>query len=165
MTLATIEQSGEVTGQADVLIDNAPVVLGYFSRGELAPIVAEEGFAPVWDGYYTLYVNGIYAYVPAGLIQVKGAENYTQWDGFSGYSAKVYDNYLLQGEGTPLGTNTVVTVLWDGTDYYVVSINGEIGYIPADQVGVTRYATGGGGSSSSGNSSSGGGSEWSPPVL
>lgn len=78
------------------------------------------------------------------------------------YGGIVYRSIgYLKGEGTPLRTNTAVTVLWDGTDYYVVSINGEVGYMSADQVGATRYATGGGGGSSGG----GGGAEWSPPAL
>ena len=44
--LSAIEQSGDVTGIAEVLVNEAQVILGYFSRGDTAPMVAEEGFAP-----------------------------------------------------------------------------------------------------------------------
>ena len=39
--LAAIEQKGDVTGQAAVLADGTEIVLGYFSRGEQIPMVAE----------------------------------------------------------------------------------------------------------------------------
>ena len=154
--LSVIEQTGEVTGKAEVLADGTQVILGYFQMGDCVSVVSEEGFAPAWDGYYTLYLNGFYAYMPMNLALTDGEEAYTQWSGYSGYSACVYDNYLLLGEGTAISTNTQVTILWDGGDYYVVSIGDDIGYMAVEKVGESRYATGGGG---------GGGGEWTPPVL
>ena len=158
VTLSAIQQSGEVTGTAEVLADGTQVILGYFDREELAPVVAEEGFAPEWEGYYTLYIDGLYAYLPKNLVQMEGEEAYAQWDGFSGYNASVYTNRLMQGEGMKIGTNTTVTILWDGGDFYVVSINGDIGYMVVDQVGTTPFATGGGGGGNSGG-------DWTPPAL
>lgn len=151
--LSTIEQSGEVTGQAEVLADGAQVVLGYFSRGEEAPVVTEDGFAPAWEGHYTVYINGMYGYLPINFVRADGEEAYAQWNGFCAYGSKVYDNYLLQGDGISLNINTEVTILWDGGDYYVVSINGDIGYMAKGIVSQTRYATGGGG-----------GDDWTPPI-
>jgi len=155
--LSAIEQSGEVTGTAEVLADGAQVILGYYDREELAPVVAEEGFAPAWEGYYTLYLDGMYAYLPKNLAQLEGEEAYAQWDGFAGYKAVVYDNRLMQGEGVKIGVNTYVTVLWDGGDFYVVSINGDVGYMVVEEVGQNRFATGSGGG--------GGGGDWTPPAL
>ena len=157
-SLAMIEQSGDVTGSATVLADEAQVILGYFHRDEYAPVVAEEGFAPAWEGYYTVYVNGMYAYIPAELALAAGEEPAEQQDGFAGFSAVVYDNYLLQGEGKQIPVNTAVTVLWDGGDFCVVSINGEIGYMASPSIGQSRFSTGGGG----GNS---GGGDWTPPAM
>lgn len=150
-----IDQGGEVTGQAQVLADGAHVLLGYFDLGDVAPVVTEEGFAPAWEGYYTLYLNGMYGYLPANLALMEGEEAYTQWDGYTAYKARVYDHYLCQGDGVKLNTNTVVTVLWDGGHFYVVSLNGEIGYMAHDTISQTRHATGGGG---------GGGDDWTPPI-
>ena len=157
VTLAAIEQSGEVTGTAEVLADGAQVILGYFDREEQAPVVAEEGFAPPWDGYYTLYLDGLYAYLPRNLALAEGEEAYAQWDGFAGYKAVAYDNRLMQGEGVKIGTNTSVTILWDGGDFYVVSIDGDVGYMAVSEIGQSRYATGGGGGNTGG--------DWTPPAL
>ena len=159
VTLAAIEQSGEVTGTAEVLADGTQVILGYFDRDELAPVVAEDGFAPEWEGYYTLYLNGLYAYLPRNLAQPEGEEAYAQWNGFAGYKAVVYDNRLMQGEGVKIGVNTSVTILWDGGDFYVVRVNGEVGYMAVSEIGQSQYATGGGG----GGGNSGG--DWTPPAL
>ena len=92
-----------------------------------------------------------------GTVLMDGEDAYAQWEGFSGYNASVYTNRLMQGEGMKIGINTTVTILWDGGDFYVVSINGDIGYMVVDQVGTTPFATGGGGG--------GGGGDWTPPAL
>ena len=155
VTLSAIEQSGDVTGTAEVLAEGTQVILGYFDREELAPVVIDEGFAPAWDGYYTLYLNGLYAYLPQNLALLDGEAAYEQWSGFAGYSAVVYENYLLLGEGKNITVNTSVTVLWDGGEFYVVSVNDTIGCMAKDQVGTNRYATGGGG----------GGGDWTPPAM
>lgn len=155
-TLSNVQQSGEVTGTAEVLADGAQVVLGYFERDGLAPVVAEEGFAPAWDGYYTLYMNGLYAYLPQNLALLEGQEPYEQWDGYAGHSAAVYDSYLLQGDKKDVSVNSSVTVLWDGGDFYVVSMKDTLGYMAKDQVGTGKFSTGGGGNS---------GGDWTPPAL
>lgn len=165
VSLSMIEQAGIATGQAEILADGTPLILGMFDRGDIAPVVAEEGFAPEWDGYYTLYLGGFYAYLPEQLALPEGEVSFAQWDGFCGYYAKLYDSYLMQGEGTPLYVNTTITVLWDGGSFYMISLaDGSVGYVSSDQIGTSRYATGGGNNSSS---SGGGGStqEWSDPVL
>ena len=158
--LSAIEQRGDVAGTAEVLADAVPVVLGYFQRDDLAPVVAEEGFAPKWEGHYTLYMEGIYAYLPENLALLEGEEAYAQWEGFAARNALVYDNAKLQGEGVKVNVNTVVTVLWDAGDFWAVSINEEVGYMKTEHVRETKIAVGGGGG---GGSSSGG--EWTPPAL
>lgn len=155
VTLSGVVQSGEVTGTAEVLADGTQVILAYFDREELAPVVTEEGFAPTWEGYYTLYMNGLYAYLPQNLALLDGDEPYEQWDGFAGHSAAVYDSYLLQGDKKDVSVNSSVTVLWDGGDFYVVSVKDAVGYMAKDKVGTGKFATGGGG----------GGGDWTPPAM
>ena len=155
VTLSTVEQSGDVTGTAEVLADGTQVILGYFDREGLAPVVAEEGFAPDWDGYYTLYLNGLYAYLPRNLALLDGEAPYEQWSGFTGNSGAVYESFLLLGDRKNVNVNTSVTILWDGREFYVVSINDTIGYMAKDKVSPNRYATGGGG----------GGGDWTPPIM
>lgn len=154
--LAMIQQEGQITGQAEVVVDGAPVILGYFQRGDLAPVVAEEGFAPVWEGSHTVYIDGFYAYIPMHMVQMGDQEPYAEWSGYTAYKACVYDNHRLLGEGKQLKTNTSVTILWDGGSYLVVSVDGETGFMNKEQVSTKRYSTGGGGSS---------GGAWTPPVL
>lgn len=155
VTLSVIEQNGDVTGQAQILADGAQVVLGYFQTDEVLPVVAEEGFAPAWEGYHTVYLDGFYAYVPCNMVRLESEEPYIQWEGYSAYNSYVYDNYLLLGEGTRLSTNTKVTVLWDGGEYLVVRVDDQIGYMSTETVGTSRFSTGGGSS----------GGDWTPPVL
>ena len=155
--LSAIEQSGEITGTAKVLADGTQVILGYFTREELAPVVTEEGWAPAWDGYYTLYMNGLCAYLPENLVLLEGETSYEQWDGFTARGAVVYNSYLLLNEGENVAVNTSVSVLWDGGAFYVVSIDNEIGYMAKEHVGTSRYSTGGG--------NNGGGEAWTPPAM
>lgn len=163
--LATVEQSGEVTGTAVVLVDEAPVILGYFHLGETVEVVAEEGFAPAWEGYHTLYLNGFYAYMPDVLTQEETEEAYTPWEGYCAYGSYVYDNYLLLGDGTRQGTNTVVTILWDSGEFYVVSAGGEIGYMARDEVSESKYQTGNGGGGNNSGSNAEDSGDWTPPAL
>lgn len=171
--LAAIEQSGDVIGQAVVLADGTEVILGYFNRGEEIPMVVEEGFAENWDGYVTVYLNGLYAYVPQMLVLTEGTEGYEAWDGYSRWNGVVYDNFHLLGEPIDkLYTNVKIHVIAELENCYLVEVNEITGYMSKDVVSQTKLSTGGGSSnssSSSGESSSsgnsGGGSEWTPPAL
>ena len=153
--LSGVVQSGEVTGTAEVLANGTQVILAYFDREELAPVVAEEGFAPAWDGYYTLYMNGLYAYLPQNLALLDGEEPYEQWNGYTSHSAVRYDNALLRGDGRKVAVNTWVTVLWDGGDFYVVDIDGEICYVATSHIGGNKFYISGGNS----------GGDWTPPAM
>lgn len=156
--LGAIEQQGEVTGKAVVLATGTGVILGYFDRGEEIPMVAEAGFAEDREGYVTVYLEGIYAYVPQFMVLTEDAEVYEAWDGYSRWNSDVYDNcYLLGDPVDKLSTNVVVRVIAEFDNCYAVEINDAIGYMSKDQVSETQIYTGG--------SSSGGGSEWAPPKL
>ena len=153
----TVPQEGETTGTATVLCDGVMVLLGWFDREELAQVITQEGYAPGWEGWYSVYLKGFCVYIPAGLLWDPDTEGYAQWDGYSAYNTKVYDNYLRLGEPAKvLTTNTVATILWDTGDSVVISIDGEIFYANAADFSTTRRATGGGG---------GGGGDWTPPAM
>ena len=163
--LSGIEQSGEVTGTAAVLCDGVPVVLWYFDRENLVPVVTEEGFAPTWEGYYTLYLNGLYAYMPRDLALAPDAEPIAAWEGYSASKTDVYADYTLSGEPlTRLKVNTKITVLWETDSCYVIQAEEVIGCIPKEKADTDKFYTGGGGSSSSSGGSSSGG-DWTPPAL
>lgn len=161
--LAAIEQSGNVTGQATVLANGTEVILGYFKRGEEIPMVAEEGFTEDREGYVSVYLDGLYAYVPQKLVQAQEAEAYAAWDGYSLWNGVVYDNFHLLGDPIDkLYTNVKVHVIAELESCYLVEVNEATGYMRKDLVSQTRIPTGGGSSDSSGAN---GGDEWSPPVL
>lgn len=152
----TVPQEGEVTGTATVLCDGAQVLLGWFDREEIAQVITEEGFAPAWEGWYSVYLNGLCAYIPQGLLWDPDTEGFAQWDGYSAYNTEVFDNYLCLGEpAKTLTINTVATILWDTGDSVVISINGEIFYADAADFSLTRRTTGGGNS----------GGDWTPPAM
>ena len=168
--LAAIEQKGDVTGQAVVLADGTEVILGYFDRGEEISMVAEEGFAENWDGYVTVYLNGLYAYVSQELVVTEDIEPYEAWDGYSRWDGVVYDNFYLLGDPIDkLYTNVKVRVIAELENCYLVEVNEASGYMSKDVVSKTRISTGGSGSSGAGESGNSGGSsggpEWSPPVM
>lgn len=159
--LAAIEQKGDVTGQATVLADGTEVVLGYFARGEEIPMVTEEGLS--WDGYVTVYLNGLYAYVPQGLVVTGETAAYEAWDGYSRWNGVVYDNFYLLGDPIDkLYTNVKVHIVAELDNCYLVEVNEVTGYMRKELVSQTRIPTGGGSSDGDGAD---GGDEWSPPVL
>ena len=150
--LSVIAHAGDVTGQATVLADGAEVVLGYFSRGEEIPLVAEAGFAEDREGYLTVYINGLYAYVPQGLVRQEGAEAYEEWEGYSQRNGGVYDNFYLLGEPLDkLSTNKRVRVLEELETCYLVEVGETTGYMRKDMVSKSKIET---------NTE-----EWSPPAL
>lgn len=169
--LSAITQEGSVTGKATVRADGTEVVLGFFDREETAQVVVEAGFAEDWEGYATVMMDDLYAHVPETLIQRKGEDAYTQWDGFAKYNTMLYDNFYLQGEGKRLNTNTAIHVVADLESSYLVTVEGGFGYVAKTMVSEKRIVSkkapaesGGGGDSSSGGGG-GGGQEWSDPVL
>ena len=167
--LAAITQEGEVTGQGVVLADGTDVVLGYFSRSEEIPMVAEEGFAENREGHATVYLDGIYAYVPQALVQAADAAAYESWTGYSRWNGVVHDNFHLLGDPIDkLYTNVQVTIVAELENCYQVEVNEVTGFMAKDLVSKTRISTGGGGGSYDDGGSSGGssgGGEWTPPAM
>jgi hypothetical protein len=164
LLLSAIDQSGDVTGTATVLCDGAPVVLGYFDREDIIPLVTEEGFAPTWEGYWTVYLNGLYAYVQKALVLAPGEEAFALWEGYSASNTQVYrDNTLLGDPISTLNVNTEITVLWELENCYVIQAGDVTGCIAKEQAGADQFYVGSwsGGSSSSGSS----GGDWTPPAL
>lgn len=156
-----VPQDGTVSGQASVLADDTDILLGYFDRGDSIPIVVEEGFAEEREGFYAVYLDGLYAYVPEDLVRMEGEEAYTEWDGFSKHNSKVYDNRWLLGNALDkLKTNTEVHVLYELDNCYFVEIDGLAGFVQKENISEKRFSSGGGG-----GNGGGGGGDWSPPVL
>lgn len=164
--LSIIEQTGEVTGTAHVLADGTPIILGYFERGDMVPVVKNPHEDLILEDYCLLYLNGLYAYVQIPMLQLPGSQPYEAWDGYVGVNAKCFGNFNLTGDPmTGIWTNVPVRVLADLGDCYLVEINANIGYMAKDSVSKTQIPIYSGGSDSSDSSSDSGGKEWSDPVL
>ena len=151
--LSAVPQEGEVTGEATVLADGTPLVLMRVQLDETVDVVTEEGFAEAKEGFVTVYVSGLYGYVDEKLV---GETDYTAWDGYAKFDAEIFDNYYLLGEAASKPTvNTVLHLVGELDNCYLVDFNGSVGYISKDLVSATKVAVGGGG----------GGAEWSPPAM
>lgn len=152
-------QEGDVTGKGIVLANGAEVILGWFDRGEALSIIDEDGFLEEKEGWYGIYHEGLYGYARQMLVRMDTDEAYAQWEGFSKYQAKLFDNYSLIGEPVrSLSSNTQLQILEDLGHCYLASDGENTGYIPKDMVS-DRYIN-----YSSGNSGSSGG-DWTPPAM
>ncbi len=157
--LAAIPQEGTVIGEATVLADGTELILAHLSLGETVQIVTEEGFAEPMEGYATVYMDGLFAYVQEFLVRTGSEEGYTAWDGYAAHKAVVYkDLYMLDPDVTKPAVNTVLHVIDELEGCYVVELDGKVGYIAKDLVSKEKVhvSTGGGG---------GGGGEWTPPAM
>lgn len=163
----------EKIGEAQVRVDDAKLILLYFMKGDTVQLVAEEEFAPEYEGYRTIYLDGTYAYIPEGWILMEGEEPFKSWDGYAGSGCRLFDNYLLRGKAVQtLPMNTKLTVLWDNGTVSVVRLedkNETIGFVDSAALRTSPVPTGGGdysGSGSSGNNGNFGSTgEWTPPAL
>lgn len=152
----SVPQSGEITGSATVLADNAEISLGWFDRSETVQIVTQDGFAPEKEGYYTIYLEGLYGYMRQNLAAQEGTEPDEPWQGYARSKAPLYDSYYLTGDPVKsLSANAKVQVVCDLGTCYLVQVGEETGYMAKDQVSETRIQY----------SSGSGGNEWSDPVM
>lgn len=130
-------QEGSVSGRGKVLADGTDVILGYFDRGDTVPVVTESGFAPEKEGFYTVYCNGLYAWVAEDYLRMPGAEDYAAWDGYCQVQSAVYDNFWLQGSPVDrLDRNAQVKVLYELETCYLVEVADVTGYIAKDRLGL-----------------------------
>lgn len=157
------------TGSAQLRADNSKLVLAWFGLGDTVQLVEESGFAPEMEGYLTIYLNGVYAYIPQLWVLREGDPDFEQWDGFAGYGCKFYDNYLLSGK--PLQTlyvNKPLTVLWTAGDVSLIRVDDTVGFAATDTLRTTRIvvkkSVDEGGSSGSSGGRSGSGGVWTPAV-
>lgn len=152
-----VPQSGEVSGTAVVLADDAEIILGWYDLGEMLEIVNGEGFAESKDGYHIVWLEGICGYVRTNLAATEGTEPYEAWNGYAKYQAALYGNYYLTGDSLKVLTaNATVQILQDLGNCYLVETDGLTGYMSKDHVSDSYIDYGGGGGS---------GGEWSDPVM
>ncbi len=156
-------------GAGMVVADGVEAYLQLFMRDDEVKVTEYD------DEYCTIWIEEeIFVKLPRWLVTLGTDVAYTSWNGFSASGAVVYGEYQLRNEVTTLDRNTEIVVLDELPDKYsyhhegcyVVTVNGEIGYMLLDEASDTEYSvpsySGGGGGSSA---PAGGGDVWTPPAL
>lgn len=169
------EQEADFTGgEGRILAEDVEGYLLLWDRGNMLKVTQwDENSCTIW------FQDALYVNLPRYLVALEADENYETWTGYARSQAVVYQEYQMRNESRKLKLNQEVTVLDELAEKsysyfypgcYVVEVDGEIGYMSADDVQSTRFATskkggssGGSGSGSSCGSSSG--DTWTPPAL
>lgn len=146
-----------------ILTDECEAYMYLYNRGDEAKITT------LGEESCEVYIDGHYATIPRWLVSVEGDEMYEAWTGYARSKAAVYSKhqmrelYLVNN----LKLNTEVEVIDELPHCYVVMIDGEVGYMPLDEVMEHRYVYRGGSGGGSSSSGSGGGAydEWTPDAL
>lgn len=124
-------QEGAVNGKAVILADETQVVLGYFDKGDKIPVVEKNEK----DGSLTICLDGIYARIPGDQVQTAEEEPYAAWEGETEQIISVYaDRWMLSTPIDRLNAGTVVKVLFELDNCYLVEVNGITGYVAKGEV-------------------------------
>ncbi len=150
----SVPQSGAVTGQATVLADGVELVLCRVS--DTIQVITEDGFAQPWDGYLTVYIDGLCAYVQDGFVFGSDEEEYTPWTGYAALNAKVFTNFYLLGDAANKpALNAKLEIVGELDNCYILAHQDGEAYIAKELVNKAPVTY----------SSGGGGDEWSPPAM
>ena len=119
-------QEGTVSGKATILADETQVVLGYFDSGDRIPVVEEDGA----NGVLTICLDGVYATVSADWVRTPEEKEYAAWEGKTEQIISVYaDCWMIGSPIDRLNAGTVVKVLFELENCYLVEVNGITGYV------------------------------------
>lgn len=119
-------QEGAVSGKATVLANETQVVLGYFDRGDKIPVVKQDPE----NGNLTVCLDGVYAQVPADRVRTPEEKEYPVWEGKIRQIISVYADCWMQGSPVDrLNAGTVVKVLFELENCYLVEAEGVTGYV------------------------------------
>lgn len=151
-----------------IIANDTEAYLSLLQRGDTVKVTDED------ETYYHVYIDGVFCTVLKKLVRLSTEAAYTEWDGFTDNRAPFYADYRMNNELQKLARNTVVHVLEDLGDCYLVELDGQQGFILLKQVKEKRFsipsASGGGGGDfgggdGGGGGGGGGGAEWTEPVL
>ncbi len=163
------EQEPDFTpGQGTILAENVEGYLLLWNRGDSLKVTQwDETTCTIW------VEEELYVTLPRYLVKLEADEAYESWTGYARSQAAVYQEYQMRNENRKLSINQEVTVLdelpaqcysYIYPGCYVVEVDGEIGYMSAEDVRPNRFATGTPGYSDDGGGG-GGGDAWTPPAL
>ncbi len=136
-------------GKGTILAEGVEGYIALFDRGDRVRVL-EKGrttcMVLVGERTGTMYTR---------LLILDSDSVYRAWDGYAKANAPLHGHYRLLDEGTKLKTNTKIHVIGEIEGAYIVEVNAQRGYIPAEYISEKKIT------SSSGSSGSG----WTDPTL
>lgn len=141
------------SGKGSVLSDLTEAYAAFLSRGDTISVIERD------ESHYHVLMDGQIGKVSLALLRLADEQAYAEWDGFSSKNAPFYGNFRMLGDFEKLRMNTVLRVLEDLGDRYLVSRDGALGFVAIEKVNVNKqYEPSGGGGGG------GGGGEWTDPI-
>lgn len=138
MFVPKLELLAQETGTAIVKVDRVPLTVGTAKLGQQVEALEEE--AP--KGWTAILDGGETRYLPTAWLLFDGQPEQEAWDGYAGYSCRLFDNPNLSGQ--PVKTvylNAQVTVLWDTGFVSLIQFGQEVGYVSSVTLRQTPQAT------------------------
>lgn len=130
------------------MVENAPYVLAVFHRGDTVEV------AGMYDNEKAIIkTESGYALMEKAFLTSDGAQEYTAWQGYPRWNAKMYDNCYLYGESYQKLTAKSIRVLDELENCYVIEVDNLTGYMA--KMDVSRYRSGGGAGGSEGGADGG----------
>lgn len=135
---------------AEVLVDEAPVILVTLDRGTQVDVVGDYD-----EDHWVVKLETGYGLVEKRLLCMEEDAPYEQWTGYARYGALFYTDYHQSAStAQKLSTNTKLLVLDAIGDLYIVEREGIIGYVSAEKLGRSPSRSKSGGSGGGGGGSS-----------
>lgn len=138
--------------------DNIPAILCKLKKGDLVEVTGNPD-----DTHATVKTDFGVGTMEMQLLRFAGDEPSESWTGYARWNTGLYESYELVGEALAiLKTNTKVEILEELEDCYLVTVDGETGFVAKAQVSKWPIQSSSGSSdsgssgSSSGSGSSGG---------
>ena len=136
--------------------DNIPAILCQLKKGDQVEVTGNPD-----DTHATVKTEFGTGTMEMQLLRFAGEEPAESWTGYARWNTVLYESYELVGEAlATLKTNTKVEVLEELEDCYLVTVDGETGFVAKTQVSKwpIKSSSGNSDGGSSGDSSGGGGS-------
>lgn len=126
--------------------DRIPAILCLLDRGDPVEVTANTG-----DGTATVKTDAGTGTVETQLLRFAGEAQPESWVGYARWNTGFYDHYEMGGKApTTLKINTKMEILEELDEGYLVTVDGETGFVAKEQVSKwpVQSGSGNGGSSS-----------------
>lgn len=144
-----VSESDAYEGKATIICNQAPLLAGLYDYADEVTVTVRD------DEVCTLICGGVEGQVEKRFLLFPGETPYQSWDAFVASSTPGFKNIRLIGDpAKSFSVNTVVKVINDFEESYLVEINGELYYMDHENVSDHRFPV---------IPNPGHGQEWTPP--